>query len=390
MSLLSESGEDGTGGRRRLVAWAGFFLGLSLLVALVWWQGAGAVVDAFDRAGWQLLWLPVLFVAGPLPLSALSWGALFPRDRRPAFWTTVHGSWVGSAVNSLLPVAMVGGEVVRVRLLGKRGGDAATGSATVVADKTLMAAAQALTSLVGLAFLAVRRPDPALVLGALAGGVLLGVLTILFVRAQHRGLFQALAGGIARMGLDSDALGGGARDADRLLEEIYRDRRRVAEAFAWRLLARVFLVGEIWLALRFLGIPVTVVDALILDFLGQTVRAAAFLVPAGLGVQEGGFALLAAALGIPPATGLTVSLMRRVREVALGGPALLAWQVEEGGRIFGSGSGEDSAAGGGRVSRGREGGAPEGPDPGTSEPDLRVKPAGDENPSRARTGPSGS
>ena len=67
---------------------------------------------------------------------------------------------------------------------------------------------------------------------------------------------------------------------------------------------------------------------------GYAVRATGFLVPGALGIQEGGFMMLAALVGIPAQLGLALSLARRVREMMLGVPALLAWQFFEGRRLW--------------------------------------------------------
>ncbi len=64
---------------------------------------------------------------------------------------------------------------------------------------------------------------------------------------------------------------------------------------------------------------------MILESLGQAVRAAAFIVPGGLGAQEGSFVLLGAALGIGPDLSLAFALCKRVRELAVGLPALALW-----------------------------------------------------------------
>ena len=76
--------------------------------------------------------------------------------------------------------------------------------------------------------------------------------------------------------------------------------------------------GEVWLALQFLGHPVDWVDALLLESVGQAIRGAAFAIPGSLGVQEGGYLLLAPLVGLPPETALALSLAKRAREIALG------------------------------------------------------------------------
>jgi hypothetical protein len=48
-----------------------------------------------------------------------------------------------------------------------------------------------------------------------------------------------------------------------------------------------------------------------------------FFVPAKMGTQEGGKVLLFATLGLDPARGLTVGVVRRIRELAYAGLGLL-------------------------------------------------------------------
>ena len=81
-----------------------------------------------------------------------------------------------------------------------------------------------------------------------------------------------------------------------------------------------------------MGHPVGIVEALVIQSLGRAVRSAAFMVPGGLGVQEGGYMVIAGLLGLGPDVGLALSLVKRVREIAVGVPALLAWQWAEGRR----------------------------------------------------------
>jgi hypothetical protein len=59
-------------------------------------------------------------------------------------------------------------------------------------------------------------------------------------------------------------------------------------------------------------------------------RSIAAPVPAAIGVQEWGYAMLAPLFGLPAEMGLAVSLLKRAREIVLGVPALLYWQSIEG------------------------------------------------------------
>jgi hypothetical protein len=65
--------------------------------------------------------------------------------------------------------------------------------------------------------------------------------------------------------------------------------------------------------------------------LGQAIRGAAFAVPGALGVQEGGYLLLAPLAGLPPDMALVLSLAKRAREIILGPPGLLYLRFSKAG-----------------------------------------------------------
>jgi len=73
---------------------------------------------------------------------------------------------------------------------------------------------------------------------------------------------------------------------------------------------------------------VLAVEALLSAVLGL-----AFFVPGSLGVQEAGYALFGTIFGLPPELSIGVSLLRRAKDLALGIPILLVWQVAEARRL---------------------------------------------------------
>jgi uncharacterized membrane protein YbhN (UPF0104 family) len=112
------------------------------------------------------------------------------------------------------------------------------------------------------------------------------------------------------------------------------DRWR-ALLFAGLLQFAALLAGslEIWFALRLFGHPVDLGTALILESMTQAMRHLAFVVPAGLGVQEATLVLFGHALGISSELALAVSMAKRAREILCGLPALISWQWMEGRRL---------------------------------------------------------
>jgi uncharacterized membrane protein YbhN (UPF0104 family) len=90
---------------------------------------------------------------------------------------------------------------------------------------------------------------------------------------------------------------------------------------------------EIWWALRLFGHPVSAPAAVMLEGLTQAVRHLAFIVPAGLGVQEAALVLFGHTLGVSTELALAVSAVKRMREVLCGLPPLLSWQWLEARKI---------------------------------------------------------
>ncbi len=79
--------------------------------------------------------------------------------------------------------------------------------------------------------------------------------------------------------------------------------------------------------LQALGLTRHPVQAVAVEALGMAARSAGFAVPGALVVQETGFALAAAAVGLPEEAGLSLSLVKRVREVTVGLIGMALWRL---------------------------------------------------------------
>jgi glycosyltransferase 2 family protein len=78
---------------------------------------------------------------------------------------------------------------------------------------------------------------------------------------------------------------------------------------------------------------VSLADAVMIEALIQALASAAFIVPGALGVQEAGFVGLAVLAGLDPSMGAALAVTRRLRDVVLYLPGLLAWSWAEGRRF---------------------------------------------------------
>lgn len=318
----------------KTVSWIGLAIGLAIAVVLVAWQGAEDVAVLLASTGWKLL-LVAGFAVPSLLLSTASWQLLFPPGRAPRFAPALAAVWIGSSINILLPVAGVGGEIVRARLIARGSGRTRDAVASVVVDKTVQVATLPLLGLIGIGALLPLRPDAGSVGAALAAIVLLAIVIAALVLAQRAGAVAYLASRAVRLARSPkwDGLVERASDLDGAIRALYRPGR-IAASCALRLLARLSLAGEVWLAARLLGHPIGLVDAIALKSIAMVAGTLAFPVPAGLGVQEGTFVALGALVGLPPHLALATSLATRVREVVVSLPGLLLWEYLEGRALW--------------------------------------------------------
>jgi len=312
------------------------FAGAALFTGLLIRQGASQVGAAFATAGWAIIAVVVYHFVVPVFLDAVAWWVLFPRsDRLPLrklFWMR----WVGESVSTLVPSAAVGGDIVRARLAAINGVPLPISAGSVLVDITLGVFTQAGFTMLGLALLVDATGQKSFVRPTLVG-TLLGILAVAgFYFAQRLGMFRFLGLIVARLANSPEwqSLVQSGETLDRAIRGLYARRRGVAMCCAWTILSLVGGSGEIWIALHALGLPATLVNALILQSMALTIRSAAFAVPGGLGVQEGGYLVVGNLLGIPGNAAFALSLIARMRELALGIPGLVVWQMIEGRRLL--------------------------------------------------------
>jgi putative membrane protein len=268
--------------------------------------------------------------------DALGWYVLLDRAYRPRFRIIFWARWIGEAVNTLLPVAQVGGELVKTRLLAQYQVPASQAGASVVVNLTLTVFSQVVFTLLGLGLLFFFLGEGKLAQGILIGAVFSVLFIIGFYWLQQRGLFGWLARRFENLsgGRKWLTLAGGADALDTSVVQLYNQRWQVLRSFSWMLLGWLLGTGEVWLALYFLDHPVSWIEALMIESLAQAAKGAAFLVPGALGVLEGGYIVLGSLIGLPSSVSLALALTRRIRELSLGVPGLLAWQLIEGKRLW--------------------------------------------------------
>jgi len=308
--------------------WAGWPIGIALLIGLVVRDGAADVMHVIGQAGFALLWL-VPFHAVPLLLDAYGWRVLLRGRASLAFLWWV--ATVREAVSRLLPVLAVGGEIVGIRLARWRVRDASVVSASVIVEVLVTIAVQYAFSALGVVLiLAATGGNHARTIAlALVLSLPLPIVTGLLLR--RGGVFRAIERFAANaLGSEHRLLQGidGAK-LDAEIDALMTRAGTLVKAFVWQFLGYLIGALETYWALALLGHPVSAGGAIAIEALTQAVRHAAFMVPAGLGVQEVAVVLLAQMFGIDREVGLSLALVKRMREVIFGCAALVSWQWAE-------------------------------------------------------------
>jgi putative membrane protein len=300
-------------------------LGLAVTLYLIADTGFAEVGEAFARAGWGIALILLYDVTG-LAFAGLAW------------WMLLHPFWKGpptlfiylrylrEAINNMLPVAQVGGDLIGARLLTQHGPPASLSLAGVLADKTVETLGQFLFTIAGFAVFLSRSGDEGLGDALGLGLFIMAPLLFAFVAVQNSRLFAAfermllkLAGRMQWEGL------GRIEGMHQALISLYRQPAGLCGAFFFHMLAWLAGAGQVWIALHLMGFPISLRDAFIIESLGQAARSAAFLIPGGLGAQEGAFLLLGAAIGLPADYALALSLVKRTSQLLFGVPLLVSW-----------------------------------------------------------------
>jgi uncharacterized membrane protein YbhN (UPF0104 family) len=193
----------------------------------------------------------------------------------------------------------------------------AQGLAAVVLDKTTMVMGQGVFLVLGLVVGTLLVPLSLSMKKTMLGLLAVEIVAVgIFVLVQLQGV-AGLAGRLAsRFGFSPTTERQETLDGlDRSLAGFYRQRpRRLVLAVLCHCAAYTLGSVEIFLVLNFLGIPVSLLTAFVIESFGSAVKFASFMVPGSLGALEGGNMAIFHSFELGSATGLSYTLIRRVRE----------------------------------------------------------------------------
>ena len=276
-----------------------FLVGLGILCFLISRMPMGDVMEAMQSVRFNILWVfavaPLWFFANTMALSSLI-------RHRVGFFNLLYNQMVGEAMNTVVPLAGIGGEPFKVKHLSRwlPFGEA---SQAIVLDRLIHAVSGLIYSSSFLFITICLVPFSAnLKLSMIVVGALLALLGILLTFFSLSKVPSQLTSFILKRFSSFEVL---------RLQKL--PKSTFAVCLGYKLLGRVINLIEIYLIFRILGIAITP---------GRMAIVAAFIaassllinaIPQGLGVAEAGVTGAFSLIGLAPHLGLTFGLIRRAR-----------------------------------------------------------------------------
>jgi len=311
-------------------------VGLALLGFLIYHADVDQIHDRMDEIGpWSpLVALPWMFIAC---IDALGWRCALPpaAAARVPFHSLVLVRMAGEAINSITPTGAIGGEPVKAHLLRAWGVPASDSLASIVIAKTALTVSQSVFVVLGVAALCElwgrRGLGTVLAIVLLVATAGFGMMLVRLQRRRPAAMVWSWARRLASRSRFLARLESGAHAIDERLADFYRiEPGSFWRASSWHLLGWLLGVTEVMLIMYLIGAPVGWLEALVIEALSQPIRAAAVIIPGGLGTQEVGGVALCGLLGMGEGAAATLWLLKRGRELVFDGVGL-AYLVRRSG-----------------------------------------------------------
>ncbi len=235
-------------------------------------------------------------------------------------------TWISQTSSKFLPTGSITGEIVRFYLAKKSGQNFSEASSTVLMD--LFIATFSLF-LIGLsAFIFIINAHELKTYGSLylffsLFLILLGCFFFFLIIRKR--IISKLIRKIPRLDLFRKLKVQGILRLDFALFRLSFQKTRLFKALLFRLLGWIAGAFEIYVFLWIIGIDAKILDVVLIESVTAIIRSLVFFVPAGLGVQELAFVMIGEFVGYSGFVSFSIAMGRRLREIMVGIPAILAW-----------------------------------------------------------------
>ena len=301
------------------------FIGLFILYFLVKKIGLTAITNQIISMGWAFLFLMFFPIFIQYVLFALAWQYSL-NGRIPGFMKIFFANIAGDSVSYILPGTVIAGEPLKAFFLRHHAGMHSS-TASVIISKTTRAISMVVFVVISLIVFLYFYQMPVVVETSL--GVALALLSagiLIFLCLQKKGIFANLISWADFIKLPewvnekkTNFIREKGHHLLKLDEHLINFYKTESSRFYFSVTVSIigWLIGaiEIYFFLKFLGMPVSLMTALAIEALSLVINTCFLFMPAGVGTQEAGKVFIFKMLGMLAETGLTIGLLRRMREL---------------------------------------------------------------------------
>jgi uncharacterized protein (TIRG00374 family) len=306
-------------------------LGFALLGLILRQTDLKEVWQQITLVGWVGMTVVIIFYFLEFISDVCAWQLTFTSIPMTPKWTSrlflIY--MVGAAFNRVTPLASLGGESFKAVMLKTHYQIAyqETG-ASIILTKTLNTMSLLLFVVIGFfpllsseQFSTSFKTLTGLSFAVFASCIIIFFLVQRFRLASwiaHRLAYSPLGDRLAKLLYN-------LRSVDDRLVDFYTNQARLRNGLIVGFLNWPLGVLEIYFLMQFLQHPISFTDAWLLDSVAQLVRAGTFFIPANIGTLEGSLVVLGASLTGSPELGLTISVIRRFKDILWILLGLLIW-----------------------------------------------------------------
>ena len=295
-------------------------IGIAVLIFTVRRVGWSEVVSGVASVGWWFI-LVVVLGASRMACRARAW-IICADDANLRFRDAFGAMLAADALGNLTPLGLLASEPTKIMLTRSRI-STVTSVASVTTENAFYTASVAVVLLAGTWFF-FQRADVPPALEQLAEvivmAIVIAVVIGVWLARSQPALLSRFAPLITRLAGRAAVPAEAIREVESRIYGVLGWRMgRLARIGSWEALFHVAAVAEVWLVLRLLpgAADATLVDAFLLESAGRFVTIAFKFIPYRLGIDEAGSGAVAQVIGMGPAAGVTLALVRRLRIMVL-------------------------------------------------------------------------
>jgi hypothetical protein len=313
-----------------MVRLAFFFAGLALLIYLVFQIGPQNIFSTILSLKWNLLWVTLIYTTSEM-IRAVALRKSLPEGESQPYLRMLCVRLSGEAVRSLTFTGPLVGEPLKAWLLRRTGLPAIGAVAAVITEYLVYTFASAGIGLAGLYYIlsniqlgkdiAVAAQIIAYVMAAFLAVSAIAIIFRIYLIGRVIDRMRRLPVVGKRVPWDRT----GVRRMEDLLFEVFREHpQQFAIIFALDCAVHALLICELYWIVTSSRIPLGMFQAFLIEASTKFMALGFFFVPMQVGVAEKTYSVVFGILGLPLASAVAMSLVRRLRTIIVSAVGLIA------------------------------------------------------------------